>query len=498
MPRSIISRTLASRLRPLTIPLETNHVGGVIFNKQTVIRIEKFQKIDLILHNVLQLASSDSGLQGDNDEVFAWKGVAIRSDKLVNNEANQVVPLTENITVPAIENIDLTSPYDPSTAPPYPVLIHSFDLQDQLKTDTIFSVTLFVVEGDNGNLGDSLKEYSALGIKAIKDKSAEIAGELAGDLGGAIGGAVGGPIGAFIGKVIIGKLIALGIDEVVDLIVSGLNDDKMNPFVFNSIIDKQNFIDLYGTAPVISSGIKNLDYQDGDAHYVVCSEWKLYRDVKNYSFSIKADYKSSNEQKANEKEIVVPAGTNGRCSGNGFTSLTWSINRDFEYNISILCSDIISDYAMYIDGQKLTCDGNIRAISLFKEVEINEQFNYTQKNILIEYKSTGLTGLLINTKGVDGNYDLKIKIVCFGKEILNEIIEIKGQEFTGDEKYKDYMQCIFQQLQFKASLTPLPVKVSDFIHKNGPIPMESFGIDKRIKNIGRLDDFDTQINSFQF
>lgn len=345
MPNSIISRTLALRLRPLTIPLESNHLDGIIFNKQTVIRIEKCQKLELVLHNVLELANSDSGLQGSNDEVFAWQGVAIRSDRLIQNESNQIVPLSENITVPAIENIDLTSPHDPSTPPPYPVLIHSFNLQDQLKGDTIFSVTLFVIEGDNGNLGDSLREYSALGIKAIKDKSAEIAGELIGDLGGVIGGAVGGPIGAFIGKVVIGKLIALGIDEVVDLIVSGLNDDKMKPFVFNALIDKQNFTDLYGTAPVISSGIKNLDYQYDGAHYIVSSEWKLYREVKNYSFTVKGDYKSSNEQKANEKELVVPAGTNGRCSGNGFTALTWSINRDFEYNFSVLCSDIISDYA---------------------------------------------------------------------------------------------------------------------------------------------------------
>lgn len=153
---------------------------------------------------------------------------------------------------------------------------------------------------------------------------------------------------------------------------------------------------------------------------------------------------------------------------------------------------------MYIDGQKLTCDGNVRAISLLKEVELNEQFSFTKKNILIEYKSTEFAGLLINTKGVDGNYNLDIKLVCFGKEVVNEIIEIKGQEFTGDEKYKNYIQCLYEQIQFKASLTPLPVKVSDFVPNKGGIPIESFGANKYINNIDRFNEFETQFNFFQF
>ncbi|MEP7319995.1 MAG: hypothetical protein ABI921_14665, partial [Panacibacter sp.] len=150
MPNSSIYQEIATRLFNISAPLNSNHLSGTVFNKQAIIRIEVQQKIELLLHNVLELENSDSGAQGSNDEVFAWQGVAIRSDKLIQNANNEIVPQSENISVPAIENLDLTSPHDPNIRPPYPVLIHSFNIEKQLTGETFFSVTLFVIEGDNG------------------------------------------------------------------------------------------------------------------------------------------------------------------------------------------------------------------------------------------------------------------------------------------------------------------------------------------------------------
>jgi hypothetical protein len=442
---------------------------------QKIIFLEKKIKLELLLHDVIQLSADDSGLQGTNDEVFASEGRAYRSDNLFVNNQQVIQAKEEIIHIPSIENRDLAAPYDSANdidvRPNFPILIHQYDLQDTNAQNILFSANLFVVEHDNGDLGSTFKQY---GEKFTTEAGkAVVAGGK--EVLGAAGGVIAGPVGAFIGREILGRgleyLVTEGLARMWDGIVDGLNDESLDPFMFAIKLDGTNFNNGYGTQPIISNGINTLDYHSKGAHYQVLHEWKLYREVMSYRFNFQHIDTILNQYKANEHQLEV--GNINRCAHGGFIANIWTDNYDNQYNFQVGCDKGVDNFEWRIDGVLLIADGMNHIISIRKNVNRTELFNSENVNVLIEYSCSNFSDLKIVTKGEFGNYLLNVTLSCMGKLILSEDLYVHGQDFLGDKRYTDYVNCIGREMHNKAKLLKI-YTLKDFKPK-GPIAIEVFG-----------------------
>ena len=123
--------------------------------KHVTVRVERQFAMSLMMHYVHELKADES----DGDEVYAFKGVAMRSDKLISNAGGQIEATIEDFDLPGFTNIDLTAPHDSNVAPTFPNWIYQFDLKGKDMSSAVFSVHLYVVEKDSYQVGPSFIEY---------------------------------------------------------------------------------------------------------------------------------------------------------------------------------------------------------------------------------------------------------------------------------------------------------------------------------------------------
>lgn len=235
-------------------------------------------RLELLLHFVSEHDSSDSGLQGVHDEVYASSGIAWDTANLfVENGIARV----RQDGVKSVHK-DLTGTPEgkhyEDGRPPFPILVHVFDLEQAPVFPRNCNVELYVVEEDNARLGSAFKKYDGL-YRAKLEEAVDKAGKsIFEKLGNIVGGKVGGEIGVEIGKEA-GKFIKNTLGSLINAISKGLADDVMMPFRFSIDIPDRNF-EFGNTASSldrVSGGLQTLDYKYDGAHYVITYEWVLHR-----------------------------------------------------------------------------------------------------------------------------------------------------------------------------------------------------------------------------
>lgn len=282
-------------------------------------------KLDLLIHFVTEHESNDDFLQGAHDEVYANTGLAWDSANLFV-ENNKTKVREEKIS---IVNKDLTGTREgkhyENGRPPFPLLVHSFNLEETPTFPRTCNIELYVIEEDNGRLGEEFKKYDGLYRTKLAEAIEKGGEKVFATLGGIILGKVGGEIGAKIGKEA-SKLIKNSLGKLIDVISKGLANDVLQPFRFRIEIPEPQFEFGRNSSSLesISSGLLDMDYKDEGAHYVITYEWVLRRRfelfVKPFPFLPRSTMSNDSFLKSGQK-LISKNGKYQLIYDNGLLSL---------------------------------------------------------------------------------------------------------------------------------------------------------------------------------
>jgi hypothetical protein len=180
----------------------------------------------------LEHQSTDSGLQGANDEVYLS---AIGADSSAVTVGPDRQPAVDLIHAPPIGDVSADEVRDCWRNNPF--IFIGFDLRRPGDWPRTYTVTLLIVEHDNGDLAHDFDQLLArVGGKireAIVNAAAVASAALA---GAAIGSAIPG-IGTTVGAAV-GALTSIAYDELIPAIQAGLADDIFKPIPITLTIAK--------------------------------------------------------------------------------------------------------------------------------------------------------------------------------------------------------------------------------------------------------------------
>jgi hypothetical protein len=184
------------------------------------------------LRNFLEHRSTDKAFQGANDEVFLS---AIGADSSSVTVGPDREPLVDLIHAPRIGDVSADEVRGRWRNDPH-VLVE-FDLRKPVDWPRSYTITLLVVEHDNGNLTDDFDRLNSEIGGTVRDAVVRAASAAAGALTGAAVGSVIPGLGTAVGLAI-GALAGAAFDEVVVEIRAGLADEIFTPIPITLRISK--------------------------------------------------------------------------------------------------------------------------------------------------------------------------------------------------------------------------------------------------------------------
>jgi hypothetical protein len=222
-------------------------------------------KLQFRLRYFTENDSTDDFLNGANDEVY-MSAIGVDSAAVVVGPDGN--PVLDPITTGRIGDVSADEVCDPWRQNPYSLV--EFDLRRPSSWPRSFSVTLLIVEEDNGDLGEAFDELQSQVGGAIKQAAIGAASAAAGAaVGAAIGSVIPG-IGTAVGAAV-GALAALAYDDIIGAISEGLANDVFTPRTLNIEVADPSQLAHH---PDIDK-VQFLSVKEHGADYVIEYEWHL-------------------------------------------------------------------------------------------------------------------------------------------------------------------------------------------------------------------------------
>lgn len=177
-------------------------------------------RLQFRLRYMLEHESTDSLLQGANDEVYLQ---AIGLDSAMVTRGPDGGPVAETIASPVLGDISDDAVRDPWRT--HPQVLVDFDIHRPADWPRTFTVTLLIVEEDNDALRDT---FDALEKKVGKEVEAAAVTAASTAVGAAVGSAIIPGVGTAVGAAV-GALVGAGYDLIVEEIRSGLGNEVFTP-----------------------------------------------------------------------------------------------------------------------------------------------------------------------------------------------------------------------------------------------------------------------------
>jgi hypothetical protein len=271
-------------------------------------RYVKLEKVELYLHELVQLATDDDFLQGSNDEVTLAKGMAVDDWNRDSAGVVRVVPFDTGTG-----SRDLMAPFhqdDTKNLGIFPLRLYEFAIDPETASlfPRGFNVSLAVVEEDNTNINDVVQKIIDKGVGALEalfqkastlppqelakfwsnlNASPEVTATV-------VGGTVvaqQAPLGFVLGSAVnlFGVSAALYsayklIDSFKSLVAEGLGSDALGMMHFPlQLADGEfSFQRQLNENSESSSGILEQEFsgENSSARYRVRYEWRLHRSVE--------------------------------------------------------------------------------------------------------------------------------------------------------------------------------------------------------------------------
>ncbi|WRZ87939.1 hypothetical protein OHB54_01960 [Streptomyces sp. NBC_01007] len=223
------------------------------------------QRLQFRLRYFIERDSTDSGAQGASDEVFMSATGLDSSSVTIGPDRKPVVNLIHAPRIGDVSNNAIRGSWKN-----HPYVLIDFDLQQPGDFPRTYTVTLFFVEKDNGDLAEDfqkLEEQVGSQIEAAVETA--VASAAAEAVGAAIGSAVPG-VGTVVGLAV-GALAEAAWDGLVDLIHEGLADDIFTPVpVILTVPDRAS---IAGQAGVGSQ--QSLRIKEHGADYELFYDWNV-------------------------------------------------------------------------------------------------------------------------------------------------------------------------------------------------------------------------------
>ncbi|MEU6622633.1 peptidoglycan-binding protein [Streptomyces litmocidini] len=223
------------------------------------------QRLQFRLRYFIEHDSTDEFAEGANDSVFMSATGLDSSSVTIGPDRKPVVNLIRTPRIGDVSDNAIRGAWKD-----HPHVLVDFDLQQPGDFPRTYTVTLFFVEKDHGDLGEDFQKLQdEVGSKietAVANAAASAAAEA---VGAAIGSAVPG-IGTLVGFTV-GALVVTAWDGLVDLIREGLNDDIFTPVpVTLTVPDRAS---IAGQAGVGSQQSLRIKEHGGD--YELFYDWNV-------------------------------------------------------------------------------------------------------------------------------------------------------------------------------------------------------------------------------
>jgi hypothetical protein len=222
-------------------------------------------KLQFRLHYFAENEATDDFLQGSDDEVFMSAIGVDSSAVVVGPDGN---PALDPITTGRIGDVSANEVRDQWRQ--NPLTLVEFDLRRPSNWPRSFSVTLLIIEEDNGKLEETFDELQRQVGGAIQHAAVGAASAAAGAAAGAALGSVIPGIGTAVGAAV-GALGALAYDEIIGAISAGLANEIFAPRTLR--IDVSDLSQL--THHPDMDKVQFLSVNEHGADYVIEYEWHL-------------------------------------------------------------------------------------------------------------------------------------------------------------------------------------------------------------------------------
>lgn len=223
------------------------------------------QRLQFRLRYFIEHDSTDNFAEGANDTVFMSATGLDSSSVTIGPDRKPVVNL---IRAPRTEDVSADSVRGPWQQNPY-VLI-DFDLQQQGDFPRTYTVTLFFVEEDHGDLAEDFRKLDEeFGPQIEAAVQAAAASAAASAVGAAVGSAVPG-LGTVVGFAV-GALAGAAWDGLVELINDALGDEIFTPIPLTLIVpDRASIASQAGVGTQ-----QSLRFQEHGADYELFYDWNV-------------------------------------------------------------------------------------------------------------------------------------------------------------------------------------------------------------------------------
>ncbi|MEV7417236.1 peptidoglycan-binding protein [Streptomyces sp. NPDC089919] len=222
-------------------------------------------RLQFRLRGFIEHESTDDFLQGANDEVY-MSAVGLDSSSVKKGPDGK--PAVDLIHAPQIGDVSADAVRVPWASNPH-VLI-DFNLQQPGDWPRTYTVTLFIVEHDNGDLAKAFEVLNEQVGQKIRTVVVSAASSAAASLAGAaVGSAIPG-IGTVVGFAV-GILAGAAYDGIITAIDEGLSDDVFVPVSLT--LTAQNPL-LIGTQSDLGVQ-KALDVKQHGGFYTIFYDWNM-------------------------------------------------------------------------------------------------------------------------------------------------------------------------------------------------------------------------------
>ncbi|MFE1258886.1 hypothetical protein, partial [Streptomyces fungicidicus] len=208
--------------------------------------------------------STDDFLQGANDEVWMSAAGLDSSSVKVGPDHQPVADIVRTQPLGDVSDDAVRGPWKTQ-----PHVLMEFDLRQPGDFPRTYTVTLFIVEHDNGDLQKAFEELEQRVGPQIKAAAVAAAVAAGTAVGAAVGSAVPG-IGTAVGAAV-GALAGLAYDGVVKAIDDGLADDVFTPIPVTLTVGN---LSLLGQQPGVGTE-QSLKVREHGADYDVIYDWNV-------------------------------------------------------------------------------------------------------------------------------------------------------------------------------------------------------------------------------
>ncbi|MCX4967249.1 hypothetical protein OHA98_21260 [Streptomyces sp. NBC_00654] len=225
------------------------------------IKAETPKRLQFRLLGFRELASTDTS----NDEVWLAASGLDSSAVTIGKDRKPVVDL---IQAPMIGDVSDNRVRGPWAANPHELI--DFDLQRPGDYPRTYTVTLYIVEENEGELGkafDELRAETGGKIREVVQKAATAAAATA--AGAAIGSAIPG-VGTVVGAAV-GALAGVTFDALADAISAALNDEIFPPVPLTLTVPNPALVAEQGGV----GDTQTLTVKKGGAHYEIDYDWHV-------------------------------------------------------------------------------------------------------------------------------------------------------------------------------------------------------------------------------